>query len=112
MARWWDTDGDAFDLLLTPTLAEPPPLLGDIDSDAPDASHALARIVPFGVFTAPFNITGQPAISVPAGSASALPIGVQLVAAAGREDVLFRVAAQLEQVRPWADRTPPVFARA
>ena len=71
MARWWDTDGDGFDLLLTPTLAEPPPLLGDIDSDAPDASHALARIVPFGVFTAPFNITGQPAISVPTGSAGA-----------------------------------------
>lgn len=110
MARWWDTDGDGFDLLLTPTLAEPPPLLGDIDSDAPDPSHALARIVPFGVFTAPFNITGQPAISVPTWPESSLPIGVQLVAAAGREDLLFRVATQLEQVRPWANRTPPVFA--
>ncbi|MEX1006937.1 MAG: amidase [Acidimicrobiia bacterium] len=112
MARWWDTDGDGFDLLLTPTLAEPPPLLGDIDSDAPDPSHALARIVPFGVFTAPFNITGQPAISVPTWPVSSLPIGAQLVAGTGREDLLFRVAAQLEQVRPWADGAPPVFAGA
>ena len=59
------TDGGGFDLLLTPTMAEPPPLLGDIDSDAPDPSPALARIVPFGIFTVPFNITGQPAMSVP-----------------------------------------------
>jgi amidase len=106
MARWWDTDGDGFDLLLTPTLAEPPPLLGDIDGDAPDPSHTLARIVPFGVFTAPFNITGQPAISVPTPRATELPIGAQLVAATGREDTLLRVAAQVEQVRPWADSLP------
>ena len=106
MAHWWATDGAGFDLLLTPTLAEPPPLLGDIDSEAPDVNHALARTVPFGVFTAPFNITGQPAMSVPL-PASDLPIGVQLVSAMGREDLLLRVAAQLEQVRPWAARTPP-----
>jgi amidase len=111
MARWWDTDGDGFDLLLTPTLAEPPPLLGEIDGDAPDPSHTLGRVVPFGVFTAPFNITGQPAMSVPTWSVDNVPIGVQLVAATGREDLLFRVAAQLEQVRPWADSTPPVVAR-
>lgn len=110
MARWWDVDGDGFDLLLTPTLAEPTPLLGDIDGDAPDPSHAEARMLPFGVFTAPFNLTGQPAISIPAHLVDGLPVGIQLVAAAGREDVLVRVAAQLEQIVPWADRTPPVFA--
>jgi amidase len=109
MARWWDTEGDGFDLLLTPTMAEPPPLLGDIDSDAPDPSHALARIVPFGIFTAPFNLTGQPATSVPTWQSHDLPIGVQLVAATGREDLLIRVAAELEQLRPWAGRTPRGF---
>ncbi len=110
IARWWATDGGRFDLLLTPTMVEPPPLLGDIDSDAPDPSPALARMLPFGIFTAPFNITGQPAMSVPTWVEVNLPIGVQLVAAPGREDLLLRVAAQLEQVRPWATRTPGVFS--
>ena len=112
IARWWATDGGGFDLLLTPTLAEPPPLLGEIDSDAPDPSHALARMIPFGIFTAPFNITGQPAMSVPTWTwlEDNLPIGVQLVAAPGREDLLLRVAAQLEQIRPWTTRAPGIFA--
>jgi amidase len=111
VASWWEP-GDAgehgFDLLLTPTLCEPPPHLGEIAGDAPDPEPALARIVPFGVFTAPFNITGQPAVSVPSGRHGGLPIGVQLVAATGREDLLFRTAAELEQARPWAQ--PPAAA--
>jgi amidase len=62
----------------------------------------------------PFNVTGQPAMSVPlhwseVGS-SELPIGVQLVAATGREDLLVQVASQLEAARPWIDRRPPVHA--
>jgi amidase len=63
----------------------------------------------------PFDITGQPAISLPlhmsapTADAPTLPVGVQLVAAYGREDVLLRVAAQLEAAAPWADRTPPGF---
>jgi amidase len=106
MARWWDADGDGFDVLLTPTLAEPPPLLGDIDSTGPDPSHALARVIPFGVFTAPFNLTGQPAVSLPAPTHIHLPIGVQLVGASGREGVLLRLAAQLERAIPWSFPAP------
>ena len=62
-------------------------------------------------FTSPFDLTGQPAISLPLHwNADGLPIGVQLVARYGREDVLLRLAAQLEAAQPWAERTPPVFA--
>jgi amidase len=102
---WWLDDG--FDLLLTPTLSEPPPKLGDLTHPETGGS----RLLPFVIFTAPFNVTGQPAMSVPLGmSAGGLPIGIQLVGAPYREDVLFRVAAQLEQARPWADRRPAVHA--
>lgn len=55
-----------------------------------------------------FNASGHPAISLPlAESASGLPIGVQLISPYGREDLLLRIAARLEQVLPWKDRTPP-----
>jgi amidase len=67
--------------------------------------------VPAGAFTAIFNATGQPAISLPLHwTADGLPVGVQLVAPFGREDLLIDVAAQLERAQPWADRRPPVFA--
>jgi amidase len=67
-----------------------------------------AEVVPF---TPAFNATGQPAISLPLHwNAQGLPIGVQLVARYGREDVLLRVAAQLEEAVPWAGRRPPVSA--
>jgi amidase len=63
----------------------------------------------YGPFTALFNITGQPAISLPLGwSSGGLPIGVQLVAPYGREDLLLRVAGALEVAMPWAGRVPPV----
>ena len=67
--------------------------------------------MPFSIFTSPFNVTGQPAISLPLHrNDTGLPIGVQLVAATGREDVLVRIAAQLEEASPWAERIPPLHA--
>jgi amidase len=62
-------------------------------------------------FTPAYNVTGQPAISLPLyWNAAGLPIGTQLVAALGGEDLLIRVAAQLEQAQPWKDKHPPVHA--
>jgi amidase len=105
IASWWEDDG--YDLLLIPTCGEPAPEIGDLTR--PDAG--VARQLPFAIFTAPFNISGQPAMSVPLHTtANGLPVGVQLVAAPYREDVLFRVAAQLERAQPWIDRVPPVHA--
>jgi amidase len=108
VATWWAPDGGGFDLLLTPTMAKPPAPLGEIEGA--DAEGALIAATPYAAFTLPFNVTGQPAMSVPLWWSDGLPIGVQLVAATGREDLLFRVAAQLEAARPWRDRHPPVFA--
>jgi amidase len=108
VARWW---ADGFDLLLTPTLPEPPPPLGQFAATPDDPLQGFTRAGVFVSFTLPFNVTGQPAVSVPMHwTADGLPVGVQLVGAYGREDVLVRVAAQLEEERPWAGRKPGVFA--
>ena len=98
---------DEFDLLVTPTMAiEPPPvgLLAQVHA-APD--FPPMEIVAMAAFTALFNITGQPAVSLPLHvSASGLPIGVQIVAGAFRDGQLIRVASQLEEADPWAGRFP------
>ncbi|MCP2031789.1 amidase [Okibacterium sp. HSC-33S16] len=104
---------EGFDLLVTPTLGQLPAPHGTLDytNDSYTARQWLARISEHGPFTAAFNISGNPAISLPLGeSRESLPIGVQLVAAQGREDLLLAVAAQLEQAMPWRDRQPPIFA--
>ena len=107
VATWWSDDG--FDLLLTPPVAALPPAIGTLHGE--DGDGALIGALPFGVFTVPCNLTGQPAMSIPATwSGQGVPLGAQLVAATGREDLLLRVAAQIEQARPWADRHPPVHA--
>jgi amidase len=110
MAAWWE---EGWDLLLTPTLAEPPPPLGDFADTAGDPTRSLTRPIAFAAFTSPFNMTGQPAISLPlAWSSTGLPVGIQLAAAAGREDLLVRIAAQLEAAHPWDQHRPPVHACA
>jgi len=102
--QWW---ADGWDLLLTPTLAEPPAPIGDFVSTSDDPMAGMARAGEFAAFTPALNTSGQPAISLPLHWNSAgLPIGVQLVAAYGREDLLIAIAAQLEQAIPWAHRHP------
>ena len=127
VAAWWSDH----DVLITPTSPEPPVALGELAPGVqdPDVGARMGRLVSF---TSPFDITGQPSISLPlhwtARSRDArwrrqppaprrirpcgadLPVGVQLTAAYAREDVLLRVGAQLEEAAPWRDRHPPVSA--
>jgi amidase len=108
LAAWW---AEGFELLLTPTCAKPPPPIGHFASPPENPLAGYLRAAPYGAFTMHWNVSGQPAISLPLHwSADGLPVGVQLVAASGREDLLLRVAAQLEAARPWADRLPPLHA--
>jgi amidase len=104
VAAWWR---DGFDLLLTPTVCEPPAPLAELTPDPARPWDLLERLAPHMAFTEPFNVTGQPAISLPLHSTpEGLPVGVQLVAELGREDLLLRVASQLEQAAPWSGRRP------
>jgi len=101
MIAFWSEQG--FDLLCTPVLALPTARLGELS----DPVTGELRVLETLRFTAQFNVSGQPAASLPLHwAADGMPIGVQLVADYGREDILIRVASQLEQARPWADRHP------
>ena len=104
---WWVDEG--WDLLLTPTLGEPPVPHGTFDPTPEDPTAGFVRSTSFVPWTAQFNVTGQPAINVPiTENAQGLPIGVQLVGAYGREDLLLQVASQLETAKPWAGRRPAI----
>ena len=98
---------EELDVLLTPTLGELPPPLGTFDSPADDPLLGLFRSATFVPFTPPFNISGQPAVSVPLHWTDAgVPVGVQLVGRLGDEETIIGLAAQLEEARPWAERHP------
>ena len=99
------------DLWLTPTLGEPPVPLGTFDSPPDDPLQSFRRAATFVPFTPIFNITGQPAMSVPLyWNGDGLPVGAHFAGRFGDEATLFRLAAQLEQARPWAGRRPPISA--
>jgi len=96
----------AFDAVLTPTLAQPPLVVGAI-AQADDPATDFAAQKRFTPFTAPYNLTGQPAVSLPMyTTATGLPIGIQLVGRPGGEGPLIALAAQLEAAYPWSDRRP------
>jgi amidase len=109
MASFWagGRDGGGYDLLCTPVLAVPPSRIGELS----EPILGQQRVIEALQFTAQFNVTGQPAVSLPLHiTADGLPVGVQLVAAYGREDLLVRIASQVEQAAPWSDRKPVVHA--
>ncbi|ADB33084.1 Amidase [Kribbella flavida DSM 17836] len=103
-----------YDVLLTPTLPELPLPVGALSADIEglDGFGWIGRLLDRSPFTTPANIAGVPAVSLPLHQdpASGLPVGLQFVAGAGREDLLLRLAGQLERALPWRDRTPAVHA--
>lgn len=100
---------DPCDVVLTPTLAQLPARVGDLRDDSDPAADFRAQSE-FTPFTSPFNVSGQPAMSLPfAMSASGLPIGIQIVGRPNDEATLIRLAAQLEAHVRWQDRKPPLW---
>ena len=98
-----------YDLLLTPVLAKRPLPIGELDGCGEDPAADLLRAGAFAPFTPLFNVTGQPAISIPIGFGDdGLPTAVQLVGHPLADDTLLQIAAQIESARPWAGRTPPL----
>jgi amidase len=103
-AAWWSA---GFDLLVAPAFPRPAPRL-DSFSEGGERTRALIDLIRA---TAPVNTAGQPALAVPAGFTSdGLPVGAQLVAAYGHEDVLVRTGSQLEDAVGWREWKPPAYA--
>jgi amidase len=99
----------SYDVILTPTLAQPPALVGSLRDDA-DPAAEFAALAAFTPFTPIFNATGQPAVNVPVHWTEAgLPIGVMFGGRYGDEATLISLSAQLEAARPWAGRRPALW---
>lgn len=102
-----------YDVWLTPTAGAPAPALGSFTSTPDDPARALRASATYLPFTTLINLTGQPAMSVPLyWTADGVPVGAHFVGPYGNEGVLFRLAAQLESARPWAQRVPPTAANS
>jgi amidase len=101
------------DVVLTPALGKRPVRIGEIDTCGADPADEFRKSGQFTPHTAIFNVTGQPAITLPLYLGDdGLPLAVQLVGPPAREDVLLSLSAQLEQASPWAERRPPLVAKA
>jgi amidase len=102
---------ESCDVFLCPTLCSPPLRIGELNTMAQDLSHIAPILRRYMPATAMFNMSGQPAMSVPlAWNAAGLPLGMMFSARFGDEATLFRLAAQLEQERPWKSKLPPICA--
>jgi amidase len=107
LARFLQT----YDLMLTPTVASPPMPLGSFDYVDGNRARARESVFALAAFTPLCNVAGNPAMSVPLfWTAAGLPVGAHFIGRAADEATLFRIAAQLEEARPWADKRPPVSA--
>jgi amidase len=108
IAAFWDRH----DVLLTPTLAQPPIPIGGLNpKEGEPPIKMLENAAEFVPFTPAWNVTGHPGISLPLHqSADGLPIGVQLVGPPAGEELLISLAAQIEEARPWLDRRPDLAA--
>jgi amidase len=101
---------ETYDCWVTPTLGAPPIRLGTVDIQEKDPLKAMAPIIDYVPVTPLQNATGQPAISLPLHwSADGLPVGVMFTGRMSDEALLLRLAAQLEEARPWKDRRPPIW---
>ena len=97
------------DVFLCPTLCSPPLRIGELDTMSQDLSQIAPTLRRYMPATSMFNMSGQPSMSVPlAWNAAGLPLGMMFSARFGDEAGLFRLAAQLEQARPWKHKLPPV----
>jgi len=99
------------EVFLAPTLCSPPLRIGELDTMSSDLSHIAPILRRYMPGTSMFNMSGQPAMSMPlAWNAAGLPLGMMFAARFGDEATLFRLAAQLEQERPWKAKLPPICA--
>ncbi len=107
-----DSDDDTFDVLVTPTMAVEPPRVGSIwEGSDQDPGAPLVNATPMAAYTAIYNVTGQPALSLPLHTAaSGLPVGVQFAAGPWNEALLLRLGSQIEAAAPWIDRWPAIVA--
>ncbi len=107
LAQWYDDGG--YDMILTPTMRVRPTKLGAFQPSPEDPLKVPRLARAYGAFTSVCNMTGQPGMSVPLyWNRDNIPIGVHFAARFGDEGGLFRLAAQVERARPWADRKPPI----
>ncbi len=98
-----------YDVILQPTCAEPPLPVGVLNMEREDLGDMFKQMIAFIPYTGIYNLTGQPSANVPLHwNDAGLPIGTMFTARYGHEATLFRLAAQLEQARPWKDRYPPL----
>ena len=102
---------ETLDVFLCPTLCSPPLRLGELDPMSQDLSHISPILRRYMPATSMFNMSGQPAMSMPlAWNSAGLPLGMMFAARFGEEATLFRLAAQLERERPWKTKIPPICA--